>query len=1536
MKAFNQAILYQCLFGELKGVSLTKANSDRLAEFIQLYDERQIDSPTVKYYFEGAVSKGVGAPSEITKKLLLNPNEVAYGAIEKKCAEYVDDYYIFFHPNFLNHIKYAMVCDSSTEKFCDTFISYYKNSSRDGKWLDYVLTKSLHKEKNYFGNTEAYKKIFKIIKTEVDNNETVKHCRKKIKEYWDSVEGPSKEPNVSNGSYDSKSSSSQSSNVKIAAYNYFNKIHRLGRFEKYWPKDSDDTNHYISGIDVSLSASGSESVSFEEVLFPSSTVPEEEKSSICLCGKGGIGKTFMILRAMETIFTEDKYDRITPFYIALQKANSNYNGNVFEALLKEIISYCGLECITKKEFDIFLHENGNKTIIFADGMNEVVGDKERSNLATSLSDMVRKYGCRICVSSRQNHVNMFNRLSSTSNFKEAEVNMLDEKQIDKYLKESNCIAEYSNIKSETQKLLKTPQGLAMYSKLVGQDNKKVNSFTSLGELIFAYIDLLLDINRDEIDDSSVLDFEKTLEEIAYSWVKNALFKAEISKKQIEALKVRPNIKDIFTLIDGNTYEFTHQNFRDVYCARYFARQISKIDEENIQHIFNEYFNLSDSLVSNNDEILELTSSFVTGNLKEYDKDAIDSLRTVANREESPLTNYDYPLSVLIRIHAFRNDNNISDLDLSNLDLREVSLSGYQLYSSDKSKYTIFDGAKINTSTFLKNGLDSASSVIAKYEYKDKLYVVAFAKTSIAVIDVIENQIEVARNLPSNDWINCCYVTEKNGEPIIYLGNKNGTVSEFYPHMFSINQRYVKQDLPIQNVGEIFSIQGIIIDNEEYIVFSSIKDGAGLLSAHKKYQIGENKFMQLRVPSPFELEKYKLEYINCKMSYSKKAKLIFVSLIDRIYVLNSDKLFNRSFAELQLYTDSGFNTPYISEHITCTNDQNMQVTNIKDIFVCDFDIFEQDDDDDENNDCIIVRLFINTGDKIDLFELEENKKEKSVYKAQLLHTYNPAGIENPEYTKFSEISIPHDKYKDYNTRVLVGIKAKNNYSLISRFYELYCSDNLNSKVEAAVVNVGNKYNGYATYNGVYYQLDKYRFLSTVSDYRSIDVDCVNYEDYPRQSFFGAYNGVHFIDITSDKFICGNYDGSIVEVQKVSKRRNTSKFNFKVCNTFQLHRGWVWKSVYLDDEGNYLVSCAYDGKFILLHKDGNSFQKTYVINVKEKLLDFCINGDMIYVVSNSGTLYEIRILKNDIDEISCVLQDAKPIVDDISNINLRAITIDKNDDKPLVFYNRGEDTLGHIIKFGSHNDFIDLNTKEFVTEITKDGSTKNEYVFIRQMQFVELSQYQENLRCLIAVGDFNEQGIVLIGEYGYDTNGDLDYSKMNVNTLKKVDGKINAFTVTQYDDDYILWLAHKDSKVSAYILTYEDGKVKIHNFLEHDKLKQSTSSRDENSPTEYNEYEEETPVINTDDQPMCMQKCGEKVLIGLLNGDVWKGFLNYNKDVFTKELGGRGRTVIELTHIIHTHADLESISKVTLRNCQIEDPSGFKNQLSSYFNILKERK
>ena len=1284
---------------------------------------------------------------------------------------------------------------------------------------------------------------------------------------------------------------------RFIAQEYFNQIKGKGRFQHYSIDVNEESESYIEDITVTLKTARDEALFFEDVIFPKGINPDECRSSISLCGKGGIGKSFLILHLIKEIFDNPgaRFTNIIPLYIELQKVNNEYGGDVWKALYEELRTYSySASSLTEQEFDAYMHSAENKVIVFADGMNEVVGLEKRSAIATSITKIAGRHHCRFCISSRENHVGMFNRLAGLSgHFEDAKVNKLTETQIKDYLEIHECAAQYTEIPEETRKLLETPQGLAMYVTLVGRDKSKVESFTSLGTLIRAFSDRMLGIEEKKKSPRFDLSFEEALEEIAYSWVKDSAFEGQITEDQREKLFKNEDIdvNVIFPCKDDeqtedSVYEFSHQNFRDCYCARFIARKIRKIDADHIDDIFDEYFNLAKSNVTDNLEILELVSAFVCSGRKEYDKQAIDVLREAAHRQEKPLVNYDYPLSRLIKIFAFRSNNCIARLDLSGLDLREVSLSTYALFDKCTGDTSKIYHTLINSNTFLKTGLDTASSTIAKFTYKDKEYVVAFAATSILVIDVQEAQARVLRNLYSNGWVSCCCSTYKNGLPVIYLGQRNGTVSEFYPHiMFMqdnnserfVKQRYAKQDINTSNKNAVESIYDVVLGTDEYIVFTTV---GGMFCALKKYQTGTDKFIALELNKDIKPDMKAA----CRMTYASKYNFLIVGYHKEVYAIDCS----------------------INAHDTKPNKILIKKNDL---------MFDFDADIADIYACGKY-LFINLEFKIAVFEIISDTTIILQFKTYII----PAGKQNAgiQYTKFSEMPVEKS-----SACALIGVKTDDNRSgsdkstsqhSLKRFYQLYYSET--EDANKLTENIGNDYDGFPTWTGVFYQFAGKTFLASVSDGRTVEVDCEGEEEFPKRIYSGAYNGVHYIDIMNVDFegatiICGNYDGMVLCIKC---NYNQDKSHWFVDNVFVLHKDWVWKCVSLDSA--HFVSCGYDGK--LWSVDTNNNTKELLLNKEgEKFYDFCFDTDNndIWIVSEHK-LFLVR-KKNS--------RWKKGIVCELANIEpyycFRTITIDsagsseeKTDNMPVLFYNEGKGKQGHIAKvnydaeskkYRLETDFIDLAAPDFSEEVEENGEKKTSYLFIRHMRFHNFN----GIKRLIAVGNIGGAGFILVAKYTGDS--EKDAAHMDVVYYQKIGKQINDFTVTLNNGEYIIWLAHKDYMVRAFKIVMNSSEFELENIG-----RKSDSNNNE------------TCHVKMLDQPMCLRCYNESVLIGLLNGDIVQTTLSISSKADEKN-----ETIIA-QKVFRTYADLISCPSVKLRQCICDEKEELKSQLQGYFTMEEE--
>lgn len=139
-------------------------------------------------------------------------------------------------------------------------------------------------------------------------------------------------------SEDEKNSRAESPNAtfRIFAQEYFDQIKYKGRFKHYGIDVNEESDSYIEGITVTLKTSNDDAIDFENVIFPKGVDPDECRSSISLCGKGGIGKSFLILHLIKEIFDNPgaRFTNIIPLYIELQKVNNEYGGDVWRLFMK--------------------------------------------------------------------------------------------------------------------------------------------------------------------------------------------------------------------------------------------------------------------------------------------------------------------------------------------------------------------------------------------------------------------------------------------------------------------------------------------------------------------------------------------------------------------------------------------------------------------------------------------------------------------------------------------------------------------------------------------------------------------------------------------------------------------------------------------------------------------------------------------------------------------------------------------------------------------------------------------------------------------------------------------------------------------------------------------------------------------------------------------------------------------------------------------------------------------------------------------------
>ena len=1404
---FNMAILYMCLYGIADvtvgneeqssdtGVAervLSGNNTQRLQDYVYLFKSKpgRIDSNPKAYssYFWG-VSKfkdksSYGAGGQIATQ--------SNKAIDECLMEYCKDFISIYKPSYsifkkliiaaLHKDGYSRDFIIDINKKIDDYIIAISNKKVDvdSSWFLCLYQEAINKPRDYFMSD-----LSDITTRDVTAlnrfNEIEKTCESIYAQIFDK-----KIEHIS---------------CKDLAINWFTQKCGTGRYRSY---SSSQGKRQIEEIKNKLDTKDGKPRYLIDIVFDGSG----NTNSINLCGKGGSGKTFQILRVIHAILNEKK--DILPFYIPLSSLefSDDKSNCIIDYMVKEI-GFGSTEAVKTA-----LSQNASNVILFADGLNEISNPTIRRKIAIDICQIRQSYKTRFLVSSRQDHTDLFNTLNYGEDkyFIKAEVLDLSADQINDYFVKINCSVSYEDVPIPTRKLLCTPQGCVMYSELIGSDLESTIRIDSLGRLLECYCNSLLGVDSH----NHFNNHEESLMRIGYHMVLHGWF--TVSEEDILEIISTEEAKNlfaadsptwsIFNRNNSNLFEFTHQNYRDLYCAKKFASLIKMISPKTLSDDLESIFVANN--VTMNDEILELTSAFV-GNGRTSIQSIIDIIRDNAEELTGKYqSNYDFPLSVLIRIYAFAHNNNISSLDLSDLDLTEVCLNGYELFERGSNKGIDLYGAEINFNTVLKVGFPTGSSAICTFENNDKTFIIAFDRTTAMIIDVEENQRQLVRNLPDFGWVNVAYPTTFNGEKCILLGCDSGKIAVFYPNLLEDNPKRILVDTNIKSKDGIQSILEIKQNGKIYYVFSNT-DGWVFL-----YDCNNNELLdpisictdEERENVLNEWEKYNSKMIvACRMDYDKSNNQVLISFGQKLY-------------RMDLTTDCFDITEY-------KIDWNYQIPRlIKDIKVTDSYIFINEID-------AISVIFKNAKSWEFVIDLEkrlswrekflrnELKIDEEIIQDVIAFERNnatPYGgkVKNFYFQKFSP--IPEGFYRK-EEGILVGVKTPNEvlYKQLPQFIEIRIRPSCKSIVKHCNITPIHTNQALATHTGVYYKLKsmpKTVFLATTSDDRSIDLIAPHDEEFVPQHIEGAYNGVRDIEIIDERhFVCAQYDGSLILFSYNNypvKHGINREWLWKVTNVVKPHHGWTWKVKLFEKwaEKNQVVSCSYDGT-VRITDFSESESSIPIIKSNQPIRGVYKRGADIWAFSPNA-IYHAKCGEG--KWISDGVYDGNKL--GISNMNI-SLLANLGNDVPFVFYNTGKGTQGYIAALE--------NRGELITKITcEDG------VFLRKIK-----PYQCNGNdYLFAVGTKDEMAYVAVYQKVYN-----DYIADPISTCCPSSSAPNDFTIVNTELGIFVIIVNNNNLIS-YCSVNDDMKLTVYkdgfNFV--------------------------------DGQPLCISSKGNLILVGLLNGKI----------------------------------------------------------------------
>ena len=513
---FNMAILYMCLYGKENFIP-TDAQKDNGYQVIPLHFTVANDSFKIKledyiYLYTSAPGITTSNPRALTcyfYGVTKFANRTGYGAgnilrrsrgtineIKGYCSSFIEMYSP--KDGFKSKLITALYKDGYNDQFIRNILIKIEN--KDNSWFYTLYYEAINKEAGYFESDTDRTDV-----TVLDRfDEIEKSCEKVYSELVDEYNKPKEKEDKALPA----SGADDNTDIHQLAVDWFNTQSSTGRYRGYGKSKG---KRQIKEIKNKLDTADSEPRYLIDIIFDES----DNTHSINLCGKGGSGKTFQILRSIDTILNDKP--TILPFYIPLSSLEfSDSKSNCIVEYLANEVGFLSIDQ-TKKT----LKKKGTSIILFADGLNEISDPAIRRKIAIDICQLRQKYKTRFLVSSRQDHTDLFNTLNYGEDkyFIKAEVLDLSEEQINEYFLKVKCSVMYEDVPVPTRKLLHTPQGCVMYAELIGSDLENTIKIQSLGELLECYCNSILGVDSH----SQSNQYEKPLMEIGYHMVLNGWF-----------------------------------------------------------------------------------------------------------------------------------------------------------------------------------------------------------------------------------------------------------------------------------------------------------------------------------------------------------------------------------------------------------------------------------------------------------------------------------------------------------------------------------------------------------------------------------------------------------------------------------------------------------------------------------------------------------------------------------------------------------------------------------------------------------------------------------------------------------------------------------------------------------------------------------------------------------------------------------------------------------------------------------------------------
>jgi WD40 repeat protein len=491
-------------------------------------------------------------------------------------------------------------------------------------------------------------------------------------------------------------------------------------------------------------------------LLESWNIPD--KNNLIVVGEGGMGKTVSMLKTWEILLFNKN---IISIYISLFEINETETW--FQDYLYENVFFKDTETTHEfiKHIECLYDVKQPYFVLFLDGFNEVNRTKQ-INIIRTIRNLQTHIGYQVILSSRFDMGLMY----GLSDYLKVVVKPLTNKQIDLYTKKFNVD---DSLKQEKFDILKVPLMLTLYTQtarlyqkfISAPQIKWLKNSNTKGGIIYNYLQCQIAKQLDQlctpdktfmssvainyilpyigwrmeienvfsIDEDYMLDiFETANKKYKNMCVEETPSIIVLEKRNCGAAELTWDSDLMWELLNNELHLFNNHNNRVAFMHQELRDCLAAIHLVNDLY-FSEIPKSWDEKLISDDVIKYIVDLFET---KFKIRTLYQKIELLRNKNLSGK----YFLRNMLRIIAQKQHDDLSTVDFSDLDLREVLLSNYTFVKGERK--SCFKNAKLSDNTFLQNYHKKSITSVA-YSCNGDYYVSSSADSTIKIWDSQTNQ-----------------------------------------------------------------------------------------------------------------------------------------------------------------------------------------------------------------------------------------------------------------------------------------------------------------------------------------------------------------------------------------------------------------------------------------------------------------------------------------------------------------------------------------------------------------------------------------------------------------------------------------------------------------------------------------------------------------------------------------------------------------------------------------------------------------------------